>query len=263
MIDPQQRWRRYGEKPDYMGPLSYAGAPMTQDPADLSGFDVAIVGAPMDELVSDKPGTRFAPRAIRAASCPPGPHLEAKVDAFAELKIVDYCDAAIVPAQPVHAHAAIRETVGEVLAAGVLPVIIGGDHSITEPNVQACAAVHGPVGLIHFDTHTDTGRRGVRREALARLDHAPARHRRPRRRAPLRPDRPARLLARRGGVRLAGRTRDHEPVHARRARSRDPRGRPAGAGGRRRRTDLPDGRHRRARPRASSRAAPERRSPAA
>jgi agmatinase len=47
--------------------------------------------------------------------------------------------------------------VGQVLAAGPIPVVIGGDHSISEPNVRACAAAHGPVGLVHFDTHTDTG----------------------------------------------------------------------------------------------------------
>jgi arginase family enzyme len=47
--------------------------------------------------------------------------------------------------------------VGQVLAAGVLPVVLGGDHSITEANVHACAAVHGPLGLLHFDTHADTG----------------------------------------------------------------------------------------------------------
>ncbi len=88
MIDPLKRWAETGEKPDYAGPLSYAGAPYTQDPSDLEGADVAIVGAPMDELVSDRPGTRFAPRAIRAASCPPGPQLESSVDAFAELRVV-------------------------------------------------------------------------------------------------------------------------------------------------------------------------------
>ena len=64
----------------------------------MSGVDVAIVGAPMDDLVSDRPGTCFAPRAIRAASCPPGPHLEAGVDAFAELRVVDFGDAAVMPA---------------------------------------------------------------------------------------------------------------------------------------------------------------------
>jgi agmatinase len=157
MLDPMQRWRQYGEKPDYAGPLTYGGVPCTQDPGELAGFDVAIVGAPMDELVSDRPGARFAPRAIRAASCPPGPHLESGVDAFARLRIVDFGDAAVVPAQPQVSHAAIEETVGQVVQAGLLPVIIGGDHSITEPNARACAAVHGPIGLVHFDTHTDTG----------------------------------------------------------------------------------------------------------
>jgi agmatinase len=57
----------------------------------------------------------------------------------------------------VTSHAAIQGTVGQVLAAGALPVVLGGDHSITAPSVRACAAVHGPVGMVHFDTHTDTG----------------------------------------------------------------------------------------------------------
>ena len=157
MLDPMQRWRQYGEKPDYAGPLTFGGVPCTQDPAQLAGFDVAIVGAPMDELVSDRPGARFAPRAIRTASCPPGPHLEAGVDAFAALRIVDFGDAAVVPAQPERSHAAIEETVREVVDAGLMPVIIGGDHSITAPDARACATRHGPLGLVHFDTHTDTG----------------------------------------------------------------------------------------------------------
>jgi agmatinase len=157
MIDPQQRWASIGEKPDYAGPLSYAGMPLTQDPVDLDGVDVAIVGAPTDDLVSDRPGTRFAPRAIRAASCPPGPNLETRVDAMSELRVVDFGDAPILPADPVRSHAAIEATVGQVLAAGPIPVVLGGDHSISEPNVRACATAHGPLGLVHFDTHTDTG----------------------------------------------------------------------------------------------------------
>ena len=131
--------------------------PLTQDPVDLDGVDVAIVGAPTDDLVSDRPGTRFAPRAIRAASCPPGPQLETGVDAMSELRVVDFGDAPILPADPVRSHAAIEATVRQVLAAGPIPVVIGGDHSISEPNVRACAAAHAPVGLVHFDTHTDTG----------------------------------------------------------------------------------------------------------
>jgi agmatinase len=157
MIDPLERWAEYGEKPDYAGLLTFGGMPYTQDPAELAGVDVAIVGAPMDELVSDRPGARFAPRAIRAASCPPGPHLEAKVDAFAALRVVDFGDAPVLPADPARSHAAIEATVGHVLAAGALPFVLGGDHSITEPAARACAAAHGPVGVVHFDTHTDTG----------------------------------------------------------------------------------------------------------
>jgi arginase family enzyme len=158
VIDPLERWRQYGEKPDYAGPLTYGGAPCTQDAALLAGFDVAIVDAPMDDLVSDRPGARYGPRAIRAASCPAGPHLETKVDAFAELRIVDYGDAPVLPADPARSHAAIEATVGEVLGAGLIPIVLGGDHSIAEPDISACAGRHGAVGLVHFDTHTDTGR---------------------------------------------------------------------------------------------------------
>jgi agmatinase len=157
VIDPLERWRRYGEKPDYAGPLSFGGAPYTQDPAELARADVAIVGAPTDDLVSDRPGTRFAPRAIRAASAPPGPHLEAKIDAFAELRIVDFGDAPVLPADAAASHAAIEALVATVLDAGAIPIVLGGDHSIAEPDIAACAARHGPVALVHFDTHTDTG----------------------------------------------------------------------------------------------------------
>jgi agmatinase len=87
-----------------------------------------------------------------------GPHLEVGVDAFADLRIVDFGDAPVIPADPRASHAAIEATVGEVLAAGVLPGVLGGDHSITEPSVRACALANGgPVGMVHFDTHTDTG----------------------------------------------------------------------------------------------------------
>jgi agmatinase len=159
VIDPLERWRRLGlpDKPDYAGLLTYAGLPYTQDPAELAGVDAAILGAPTDDLVSDRPGTRYGPRAIRAASCPPGPHLEAKVDWAEALSVVDYGDAPVLPADPVRSHRAIEDTVSEIVRAGALPIVLGGDHSITEPDVRACASGHGPVGLVHFDTHTDTG----------------------------------------------------------------------------------------------------------
>jgi agmatinase len=157
MIDPLERWRKYGEKPDYAGLLTFGALPYTEDPRDLEGVDVAVVGAPTDDLVSDRPGTRFGPRAIRAASCPWGPHLEAGIDASETLRMVDFGDAPVLPGDPAQTHAAIEETVGRVVASGAIPIVLGGDHSIAEPDVRACAAPHGRVGLIHFDTHTDTG----------------------------------------------------------------------------------------------------------
>jgi agmatinase len=159
MIDPLERWKALGlpDKPDYAGLLTFGGLPYTEDPAELTGVDAAIVGAPSDDLVSDRPGARFGPRAIRAASCPSGPHLETGVDALAELRVVDYGDAPVIPADPERTHAAIERTVAEVAGAGAIPIILGGDHSIAEPSIRAVAARHGPVGLVHFDTHTDTG----------------------------------------------------------------------------------------------------------
>jgi len=158
VIDPTERWpRRHEEKPDYAGLLTYGALPYTQDPAHLEGVDVAVVGAPTDDLVSDRPGTRFGPRAIRAASYPEGAHLEAKVDAFEALRIVDFGDAPVIPADPVRSHEAIEALVAQVLAAGAIPVVLGGDHSVSEPDIRACAAALGPVGAVHFDTHTDTG----------------------------------------------------------------------------------------------------------
>lgn len=102
-----------------------------------------------DDLVSDRPGTRVGLRAIRVAELGPGSHLEANVDPLTELRVVEFGDAPVVPADPACSHAAIEDAVA-------LPV--GGDQSITEPDVRACAAVRGPVGLVHFDTHADTAR---------------------------------------------------------------------------------------------------------
>src|SRR4029450_9679848 len=98
----------------------------------------------------DSPGSRSCTRRIRAASCPPGPHLEAGIDAFAALRIVDYGDAPVIPAEPLRSHGALRRIVGRVVDAGALPVVLGGDHSIAEPDVRAVAMRHGPVGLVHF-----------------------------------------------------------------------------------------------------------------
>jgi agmatinase len=157
-IDPHARWRPHG-RPDYAGLVSFGARPYTESAEDLAGVDVAIVGAPIDETTTDHPGTRFGPRAIRIASNGfGGAHLDAGIDPFEALRVVDYGDAAVIPADPAASHAAIERIVGEVAGAGAIPLVLGGDHSIAEPDIRACARRHGPLGLIHFDAHTDTAR---------------------------------------------------------------------------------------------------------
>jgi agmatinase len=143
--------------------LTYCRRPLVLDPAELAGVDVAIVGAPFDEGVSFRPGTRFGPRAIRQAEDvggpAPRPHMELGVDPFAQLTVVDTGDIGVVPANLAVSHAALRKRAGEVLAAGAMLVVLGGDHSLSAPVMQALAGQFGPDGysVIHFDSHTDTG----------------------------------------------------------------------------------------------------------
>jgi agmatinase len=159
VLDPAERWRRYHGhdwKASWAGLLTFAELPYTEDPAELEGVDAAVVGAPTDELVTAAPGTRFGPRAIRGANPTTAYNLETRVDWSESLRVIDYGDAPVVPNDAAASHRAIEHTVGEVASAGAMPIVLGGDHSITEPDIRACASVHGPVGLIHFDAHADT-----------------------------------------------------------------------------------------------------------
>ncbi len=215
--------------------ITFGRVPLVLDPAGLAGADVAILGAPFDEGVSYRPGTRFGPRAIRTAedvAFPVArPHMELGVDPYAELDIVDYGDVEVRPSDLDRSHAALRQGVAEILAAGAIPIVLGGDHSLSTPVLQALADHHGADGfsVVHFDTHADTGNdewRGAARRALP-----PGRRRRPPERAQHRPDRPARRMAvprglpvdARGGIPLAHHGRDrrarHRPGRARRRSS--------------------------------------------
>ena len=156
MIDPLERWRAYGEKPDYAGLLTFAGQPYTQDAAELAGVDVAVIGAPTDDLVSDRPGTRFGPRAIRAASCPPGPLWRpASTPSPICASSISATPRCCRPTRCARTRRSSRWSARPSTRARC--PILGGDHSIAEPDMRAIARRLGPVGLIHFDTHTDTG----------------------------------------------------------------------------------------------------------
>ena len=152
------------DEPGYAGVgLTFGRVPLVLDAAGLEGVDVAIVGAPFDEGVSYRPGTRFGPRAIRSAedvAFPIArPHMELGIDPYAELDVVDYGDVDVRPSDLAWSHAALRAAVTDVLRAGAVPIVLGGDHSLSTPVLEALADHHGRDGfsVVHFDTHADTG----------------------------------------------------------------------------------------------------------
>ena len=175
MIDPFDRWREYGEKPDYAGLLTFSGMPYTQDAAELAGVDVAIVGAPTDDLVP----TARARASARGRSAPPAAR-RARISrwastAFAVLRVVDFGDAPSCPPTRSAPTRRSRRSSARCVDAGALPIILGGDHSIAEPDIRAiapAAAAGRPDPLRHPHRHR---RGGLRRRALSRLDHVPAR----------------------------------------------------------------------------------------
>jgi len=148
--------------PMYVGLPTFAKLPLVPDEADLARRrpDVAIVGAPFDDAVSNRPGARFGPRAIREANYATGSlnSLQLDVEPFEILDVVDAGDAYIVPAWMERSHAFIYRKVRAVAASGAIPVILGGDHSITWPAATAIAELRAPasIGIVHFDAHADT-----------------------------------------------------------------------------------------------------------
>lgn len=146
--------------PWYAGPLSWARCPVVTGIDELRRRrpDVAVVGAPFDDAVSHRPGARFGPRAIREAYVTGGYSLQLDVEPFAVLDVVDAGDVALAPGDPERAHGAIYRRVLEIAEAGALPIILGGDHSITWPAATAVARARSPrsIGIVHFDAHADT-----------------------------------------------------------------------------------------------------------
>ena len=127
-----------------------------------AGADIAVVGAPYDEGTSARPGARFGPMAIRTAHVTAGSpwawSLQTEASPFDVLTVVDAGDAPIVPGRPERSLRVIHEKVRRVARAGAIPIVLGGDHSITYPSAAAIARVHDParVGIVHFDAHADT-----------------------------------------------------------------------------------------------------------
>lgn len=147
----------YGTRaePTYSGALSFLRRRYSKD---LDGVDVAVVGVPFDVATTNRPGTRFGPRAIRAASaslawCAP---YAWEVDPCEQLNIIDWGDVFFDSGRIADVPAAITAQYREFAAHGVAPLTLGGDHFISYPILRALSETHGPLALIHFDAHSDT-----------------------------------------------------------------------------------------------------------
>jgi agmatinase len=143
------------------GIATFAHRPFLTDPEQLDAWqpDVAIVGAPFDLATTNRPGARFGPRAIRSQAYESGTyHLDLGIEIYDYLEVIDYGDAHCPHGQTEASHANIRKRVYEIASRGIVPIILGGDHSITWPAATAVADVHGygNVGIVHFDAHADT-----------------------------------------------------------------------------------------------------------
>src|SRR5919106_540814 len=133
------------------------------DPATYADADIIIIGAPFDGGTSHRPGARFGPQAIRSTdylghdgSRPP---LALRVDPLKDLRVLDAGDVEMPPGHIERSLASLTEAVATASGAGAIPVVLGGDHSITLADVTGVARRHGAgrVSVVHFDAHADTG----------------------------------------------------------------------------------------------------------
>ena len=137
------------------GALSFLRRKYTKD---LTGVDIAVTGVPFDQAVTNRPGTRLGPRAIREASSLQAPDAPYgwPYDALSELAIVDYGDMAFDYAAIPEFPATLTAHIRGILQAEAASVVLGGDHYISFPILKAYAEKYGPLSLLQFDAHTDT-----------------------------------------------------------------------------------------------------------
>ena len=133
------------------------------DPATYAGARAVVVGAPFDGGTSHRPGARFGPQAIRLTDYLPHdgrrPHLALGVDPLEELGVVDVGDVEMPSGETERSLSRLADAVERVARSGALPVVLGGDHTVTFPDVTGVArhVGWGRVSVVHFDAHADTG----------------------------------------------------------------------------------------------------------
>lgn len=159
---PDERLKAYGERyvPRYSGVATFMRKPLLEDPQQWQPVDVGLIGVPFDGAVTNRPGARHGPRALREQSTLMGAmNYQTGARPYDVLNVADLGDAYIEGVYELnHAIAEIEVHYDQVFAQGVRPLTGGGDHSITLPIMRALAKHSGgPVGMVHFDAHCDTG----------------------------------------------------------------------------------------------------------
>lgn len=140
--------------PRFAGVPTFLRLPIHDEPRDV---DVMICGVPFDGGTTFRPGARFGPRAVRVASAlTRGFHPAQGVELFSRLRCCDGGDVPAVPMSIDRTLDAVEQRVRDIDAAGARPALVGGDHTISLAPLRALADRHGPLGLIHFDAHSDT-----------------------------------------------------------------------------------------------------------
>jgi agmatinase len=141
--------------PTYAGALSFMRRKYTKN---LKDVDAVVWGIPFDAAVSNRPGTRFGPRAIREASAifDNDPQYPFHRDLFADFAVIDYGDCLFDYGDHPKIPGAIEREAAKILKSGAFLLTLGGDHFVTWPVLKAHAAIHGPLALVHFDAHQDT-----------------------------------------------------------------------------------------------------------
>jgi len=141
------------EMPRFGGPATMLRLPA---PIDAHGLDACFVGVPIDIGTSNRSGTRFGPRQIRAESTLLRPYnMATRAAPFESLAVADIGDISINTYDIKKSVDIITAAYETILAEDCKPLTLGGDHTIALPILRAIARRHGPVGLIHVDAHAD------------------------------------------------------------------------------------------------------------
>ncbi len=153
-------------EPTYGGALSFMRRRYSRE---LEGADVVVWGVPFDAATSNRPGARFGPRAMRAASSilDTDPQFPFGFDPFETLNVIDWGDCGLDYGRPETVAREIEAQASEILASGAKLLTLGGDHFCTLPLLRAHAKKHGPLALVQFDAHQDTWHP----EGEDRIDH--------------------------------------------------------------------------------------------